>query len=372
MEKFVVAFAVFTFCTIVIAVMSIIAMKQNPEVTSSCSMSDYLKTMTSYISHKGVKKIEEELPGRCLRDKQYPEEVKKFRLALTNIMQTCNSIRRDIRKTIQEPILTLFTSVDPDPKHNEVTVRTLQNWGSFMPYINIVMFTNDSRIKKQSRDHGWTVFPVMSVGVEGIPVLKAMFQKVIQNFSTPYYGFANGDILFTETILESMLAARKYFNHDENVMLTGRRINVPHLTNKELVSYKFMEKAAKERGNLFVISSEDYFITTKHFPWHSIPNFVIGRPAYDNWLVAHARCNHIKVVDMTNSILAIHQTTETGNKNGHAHSSANYNDALLVSINAPRDYVKGFITCPEWYSYENLCGDIEIARRTNIPPSCKC
>ncbi|XP_033735981.1 uncharacterized protein LOC117324303 [Pecten maximus] len=370
MDKFLSVFAILTFCTIIIAIISIIAMKQNREVISICNMDDYLKIMTSYISHRGVTKIEEELSERCLQDKLNPEEVKKFRHSLSNMIQSCNSIKSDIRKTIREPILTLFTSVDPT--HAEVTLRTLQNWASFMPYINLVMFTNDGQITKQSRDHGWTVFPVTHAGIDGIPVLKTMFQQVIREFSTPYYGFANGDILFTDTLLESLSVTRKYFNHDENVMLTGRRINVPHLTNKELVSYKYMEKVAKDRGELFVISSEDYFITTKHFAWHSIPDLIIGRPAYDNWIVAHARCNHIKVVDTTNTILAIHQTTDKGNKNGHAHKSANYNDALLISSRAPRDYVKGFITCPEWYSYENLCGDIEITKRLAIPLSCAC
>ncbi|OWF41188.1 uncharacterized protein LOC110462820 [Mizuhopecten yessoensis] len=372
MEKYIFVFAIFTFCTIVIATLSVIAMKEEPKITNPCTMDDYLKIMTSYISHKGVIKFEAELSENCRNQKPNPEEIKNFRKSLINIINSCNSIKSDVRKTIREPIMTLFTSVDPDPKHNEVTERTLKNWGYFLPSINLVMFTNDTRIAKQSRDHGWSVLPVVKVGVEGLPVLKAMFQQVIQNFSTHYYGYANGDILLTETLLESLSTARKHFNRDENVMLTGRRINVPHLTNKELVSYQYMEKVAKERGKLFVISSEDYFITTKHFAWQNIPDFVIGRPAYDNWLVAHARCNNIKVIDTTNTILAIHQTTDKGDKTGHAHSNANYNDELLVSIQAPRNYVKGFITCPEWYSFENLCGNVEIAKRLTIPPACAC
>ncbi|XP_069117984.1 uncharacterized protein [Argopecten irradians] len=372
MDKYISVFVVFTFCTIIIALISMIAMKQNQGVTDICTMDDHLKIVTSYISHKGVTKLEEEISKRCSDDKPNSEEMMKFRQSLTSIIQTCSNIKSDIKKTIRKPILTLFTSVDPHPKHKEVTIRTLQNWATLIPYLNLVMFTNDSEIAKQCREHGWAVLPVTHVGVDGLPVLKTMFQQVMNNFSTPYYGFANGDILFTDTLLMSLSSSLKHFNHDENVMLTGRRINVPHLSTKEIASYKYMENAARERGKLFVISSEDYFITTKHFAWHTVPNFVIGRPAYDNWIVAHARCNHLKVVDTTNTILAIHQTTDEGNKNGHAHKSANYNDALLISLHAPRDYVKGFIICLEWYSYENLCGDIEITRRETIPPSCAC
>ena len=39
-----------------------------------------------------------------------------------------------------------------------------------------------------------------------------------------------------------------------------------------------------------------------------IPDFVIGRPGYDNWLIWYARRNFIPVIDISKEIEVIHQT----------------------------------------------------------------
>lgn len=373
MDSIISVFAIVTFVTVIIVTMTVVVMKEKPaRKDAACTVDDYFRTLASYISHNGLTSFNDELPGKCQGNQPKAEEISKFQKSLTEAIHSCNKIKEDIRKSIPQPILTLFTSVNPDPLFAEVNKRTIENWSSLLPYVNLVMFTNDSRISGLCRERGWSVFPVTKTGLGGIPVLKAMFQHVIKTFRTPYFGFANGDIIFTDSLLESLLKMKNIFSQADNIMLTGRRINVPGLRLKELVSYKHIEKVARERGTIFVISSEDYFITSNKFRWQDIPEFVIGRPAYDNWIVAHARCNGVKVVDTTNTILAVHQTTKRGDTTGHAHSTANYNDELLFTLQQPRDYQKGFITCPEWYSYHTLCGDVDVVRRQNIPASCAC
>ena len=39
-----------------------------------------------------------------------------------------------------------------------------------------------------------------------------------------------------------------------------------------------------------------------------IPDFVVGRPGYDNWLIWYARRNFIPVVDISEEIIVIHQS----------------------------------------------------------------
>lgn len=43
------------------------------------------------------------------------------------------------------------------------------------------------------------------------------------------------------------------------------------------------------KGTLFTTNAQDYFISTKNgYPWDTIPDFVVGRVGYDNWLVVTA------------------------------------------------------------------------------------
>ena len=43
-------------------------------------------------------------------------------------------------------------------------------------------------------------------------------------------------------------------------------------------------------------------------PWHKIPDFAIGRYAWDNWLVGAAQANNIAIVDVTPSVRLTHQS----------------------------------------------------------------
>ena len=48
----------------------------------------------------------------------------------------------------------------------------------------------------------------------------------------------------------------------------------------------------------------DYFIFRKN-SLRNIPDFVIGRPGYDNWLIWYARRNFIPVIDLSKEVSAI-------------------------------------------------------------------
>ncbi len=78
-----------------------------------------------------------------------------------------------------------------------------------------------------------------------------------------------------------------------------------------------MHRLAK-LGVPFQDDAQDFFIVHRGgFPWNAIPDFVIGRPAYDNWLVDYAFHHDFDTVDVTKSLHAVHQTGVDGNKAGH-------------------------------------------------------
>ena len=52
------------------------------------------------------------------------------------------------------------------------------------------------------------------------------------------------------------------------------------------------------------------YVCCRRFPWDSIPGVVIGRVAYDNWLVLNAIQRKQVVVDVSKTVLAVHQTTK--------------------------------------------------------------
>jgi hypothetical protein len=51
----------------------------------------------------------------------------------------------------------------------------------------------------------------------------------------------------------------------------------------------------------------DYFIFPKGDAIGKLPAFAVGRPAWDNWLIYHARQLRVPVIDATKAVTVIHQ-----------------------------------------------------------------
>ena len=182
-----------------------------------------------------------------------------------------------------------------------------------------------------------------------------VFQDARKIFKTTFYAYSNGDILYTDGLI-STLHALIYSEIDIQapVMLVGKRTNVSNLTEAECSSWANLSEVAKRRGKLFVGDAEDFFVTTRNYPWKDIAEVVIGRRAYDNWLVYYTRKQNYVVIDVTETVLAIHQTTSKGNFEGLRHKNPQYNHNLLVKMYTTIKYRTGIVDCVERHTrYEN-------------------
>ena len=123
-------------------------------------------------------------------------------------------------------------------------------------------------------------------------------------------------------------------------MVVGRRTNVLLDNNTHLLYQpEHVTKVARQRGKLFQISAEDYFfIAFNDFPWHRVPDVVIGRIAYDNFLVGLAIHDDVTVVDATATLLAFHQTGSDGEKAGFKNKDVDVNIIRIGQLN----YGSGF------------------------------
>jgi hypothetical protein len=67
-----------------------------------------------------------------------------------------------------------------------------------------------------------------------------------------------------------------------------------------------LRKAVAEDAVLHPPAGSDYFVYPRDLNWNA-PPFVIGRVAWDNWMIYRARAMHVPVIDATLCITAIHQ-----------------------------------------------------------------
>lgn len=278
-------------------------------------------------------------------------------------------LKSEIIAKTTEPLLTLFTSWNDSPEKSLVHNLTLQNWLMLRPFVIPVIFTNETSVAEECARNGFETRHITVAAADGIPVLKYMYRDVMENYNTTFYAYSNGDILYTETLLDTLLQLRNStIDLDKPAIIVGQRSNVDNVTKSEGSSWSNITKIAKERGKLFTGWAEDYFITPRSFPWKDIAEVVIGRRAYDNWLVYNSRKSKHTVIDGTKTILAVHQTTKAGNFEGHGHKNRDYNHNLLVKMYKRIKYNAGVIECIE--NFTNYEKDAIVVKSRTVHKSC--
>ena len=128
-------------------------------------------------------------------------------------------------------------------------------------------------------------------------------------------------------------------------LVTGRRTNVLIGNQSLLYLPDHVTTIARQRGQLFGSSAEDYFfVAFNDFPWHRVADVVIGRVGYDNYLVGLAIQQSVTVVDATSTLLAFHQTDGEGNMAGHRNDDRAFNFRRIGQFN----YRSGFTTAIQY------------------------
>mmetsp|Transcript_35007 Transcript_35007/g.56529 ORF Transcript_35007/g.56529 Transcript_35007/m.56529 type:complete len:274 (+) Transcript_35007:654-1475(+) len=142
--------------------------------------------------------------------------------------------------------------------------------------------------------------------------------------------YTNGDIVYTMGLVDTLKEIKKIWSRDiaarkrQGILVVGKRTNVEFYTTDSLDSDQQVQAKAR-KGTVFQNDAEDYFIYSRGArDWNMMPHFVVGRRAYDNWLVDNAFHDEtIDLIDASNTILALHLTASDGNSAGHKKGADN-------------------------------------------------
>lgn len=250
------------------------------------------------------------------------------------------------------PLLLLFTTFHPTLPKSHIFENTLRNWALLRPIVQPVMFYDtdlNRKWKERLKSLGWGLVPIPKPNAYDLPVLRFLFETAIDMYPAHYYGYANGDVLFDESLV---LTLHALYQHPviEDFFLIGRRINYPIPTGHQFYNLaEVRQYAGRDQAEMFIKEAQDYFITTKGgIPWDNIPSFVVGRVGYDNWLVSYAMQNGPVVIDGTNTLLCLHQTGSDGIYSGSKTKRLRtYN---LDKVPRGFNYGLGTTDCALWFS----------------------
>lgn len=229
----------------------------------------------------------------------------------------CRSVKETSHPEVNITLLTIFTTVRLEK--TESTRLVIKNWATFRPVIQPVLFTTvgSGWLNDYAHEHGWDILPVPGVNQKGTPFIKGMYETAYKKYNSHFYAFASGDLLFTVDLIHTLQSVNDFLRSEPNVdgsdltrpFLVGKRYD--YLLNDsitELWKPEMVEETLKNKPiKIGPSDALDYFVTKRYgYPWQLVPDLIIGRVAYDNYLMLMARLHKLLTIDLTRTNQPLH------------------------------------------------------------------
>ncbi|MGH9741730.1 MAG: hypothetical protein ACRD51_05190, partial [Candidatus Acidiferrum sp.] len=205
-------------------------------------------------------------------------------------------------------MLTFFTTAKPFAGHSGVIQRNaLKSWTLLHPDVEIILFGEDEGAAEVARELGIRHEPHTEKNELGTNRVDYMFHRAQEIARNDLLCYANCDIIFLPDFLQALDRMKKKF---PRFLLLGRRwdteVNESIDFSAQDWAYQMRSRAVtenKQRPPWFI----DYFAFSPGVFGKDIPPLLIGRAAWDNWMVWKGIESGNPVIDASASVFAIHQ-----------------------------------------------------------------
>ena len=186
-----------------------------------------------------------------------------------------------------------------------IQTNAITSWTELRPRPDIILFGDDEGTAEICDRLGLKHVPDVATTERGTPLLSDMFLRGQELSSTPVVCWSNADVMYTAELLA---AAAAVATAPEPLYVVGRRTDIDQ---DQLLSFDDDWEAelvakAETTGERKPANWIDWFM----FPsglFTELPEFAIGRPGYDPWLIWRAADLGATVVDASDYVKAIHQ-----------------------------------------------------------------
>jgi hypothetical protein len=204
------------------------------------------------------------------------------------------------------PFLTIFTAPKPfsNPHVSVIQRNAIQAWRRLAD-VHVILIGDEAGIPETADELGVTNIPQVKRDAEGVPLVSSIMEIAHIRSESPMLCYANADMLLMSDLVET---ARKISAVQKDFLMVGQRWN---LDLKEPFDFSGdwearLQEEVAHKGVLFSPWGIDYFVFPRHL-YTQVPDFTVGRVAWDNWMVYHARSAFGVAVDATPDVLAVHQ-----------------------------------------------------------------
>ena len=203
-------------------------------------------------------------------------------------------------------LITLFSAPKPftDPHVAMIQRNAIKSW-TLLPDVEVILLGEENGLAEAAREMGVKHIPNVARNESGTPLISSMFQLARKNSNSKLLCIINTDMILMPDFLEAAKQAMKL--KDKFVLLSQRwDLDVTQPIEFAEGWEEKLRSTVYSTGSLHRPAGSDFFL----FPistLHEVPNFVIGRAGWDNWMIYKARKEGWAVVDGTPSVMIVHQ-----------------------------------------------------------------
>jgi hypothetical protein len=271
-------------------------------------------------------------------------------------------------------LITLFSAPKPFTNLHIAMIQrnAIRSW-ALLPDVEAILLGEEEGLAEAAKELGVKHLPNVKCNDNGTPLISSMFQLARENSNSDLLCIINADMLLMPDFVEA--ARRSRLQRDMFVLLSQRwdyDITSP-IEFAEGWDVELRESVRKQ-NQLHRPAGSDFFLFPKNC-YENIPDFIIGRAGWDNWMVYKARSEKWSVIDCTPSVMIVHQNHDyshlPGGKSHYEHPDTNENIRLAggqaniryTILDSTHQLVDGKLTRPK-ITYLRFMRGVELLLRS--------
>lgn len=206
-------------------------------------------------------------------------------------------------------MITIFSIPKAFKGHTGIIQENAINSWTKIKGVEIVLFGDDPGVKDFSHKNNILNIENIEKNNSGTPLVSDAFKQIRDLASNRIIMYSNADIIYLDDL--SRLIKKINDIKFEKFVACGQRYDLDFVSRIVFDdNWKKRIHSRLKKADLHSRSGLDYFIFDKDNLF-DFPELAVGRPGWDNWFLYKSRKCRLKLVDLTKSVLAIHQNHES-------------------------------------------------------------
>ncbi|MBN8658616.1 MAG: hypothetical protein J0M11_22965 [Anaerolineae bacterium] len=229
------------------------------------------------------------------------------------------------------PLITLFSAPKPftNPHIAMIQRNAIKSW-TLLPDVEVILLGEETGLAEAAKELGVKHIPHVERNPNGVPLISSMFKLARENSNSELLCIINADMVLMPDFVE---AAKQVKGLRSEFVLLSQRWDLDVTTPIDFSGdwSRGLRSMVNGQGQLHRPAGSDFFLFPKSC-YADIPNFIIGRAGWDNWMIYKARKENWAVIDCTPSVMIVHQNHDyahlPGGKPHYEHPETNENIRL--------------------------------------------